>query len=250
MVAEELVEGGFTRLVAFYYQDAPGLVGPVRSMRASDIPIVKPTNAVIIAAGGAASTKRRVAAAGISNLGEGSPGFERDDSRSAPYNLYAHLSQIAAHPTGRWEPPAGPYFQFGDTDLTDARQVTKISAEFSGAHTTDWVHTDKGWVRTNSNAEKGHDFSVDTVLLLRVREGDAGYLDPAHNPVPETLLHGSGAAILVHGDKALVCRWQKTKDPASTLVLTTKSGHAVNVPPGHTFVELVPAETGKVTLTK
>ena len=35
MVVEELVEGGLTRLAAFYYQDIPGEVGPVRSMRAS-----------------------------------------------------------------------------------------------------------------------------------------------------------------------------------------------------------------------
>ena len=33
MVVEELVEGGLTRLAAFYYSDVPGNVGPIRSMR-------------------------------------------------------------------------------------------------------------------------------------------------------------------------------------------------------------------------
>ena len=42
LVVEELVEGGITRLAAFYYSDIPGAVGPVRSMRASDIGIVTP----------------------------------------------------------------------------------------------------------------------------------------------------------------------------------------------------------------
>ena len=34
MVVEELVEGGMTRLAAFYYSTIPGDVGPVRSMQA------------------------------------------------------------------------------------------------------------------------------------------------------------------------------------------------------------------------
>ena len=45
MVVEELVEGGLTRLAAFYYSEIPGDVGPVRSMRASDIGIVSPVKA-------------------------------------------------------------------------------------------------------------------------------------------------------------------------------------------------------------
>jgi len=42
MVVEELVEGGLTRLAVFYYSHLPGIVGPIRSMRASDIDVVSP----------------------------------------------------------------------------------------------------------------------------------------------------------------------------------------------------------------
>lgn len=249
MVVEELVEGGLTRLAAFYYEDTPNLVGPVRSMRASDIGVVKPMSAVLVAAGGAAPTRRRIAAAGIADLGEDSPGFERDSSRAAPYNLFAHLSQIAAKPGESWDQPPGSYFQFGDgTDFSAARPVSKIIAEFPGGHTTDWTLTDDGWIRPDSNAPKGDDFVADNVLLLRVREGDAGYLDPAGNPVPETLFFGTGDAVLIHDGKALTCRWGK-EDRGSQLMLTTKAGEPVEVPPGHTFIELVP-ETGNVTLAR
>ncbi len=54
MVVEELVEGGMTRLAAFYYSQIPGDVGPVRSMRASDIGIVSPVNATVVTSGAAA----------------------------------------------------------------------------------------------------------------------------------------------------------------------------------------------------
>jgi DUF3048 family protein len=249
MVVEELVEGGLTRLAAFYYEKTPDLVGPVRSMRASDIGIVKPMEAVIVAAGGARPTKQRVAAAGISDLGEDSPGFERNSSRSVPYNLFAHLSQIADDPTGQWKPPPGPYFEFGEGNFTTARSVSKITAQFSASHTTDWVYTKTGWTRPGSNAQSGHEFAADNILLLRVRQGDAGYKDPAGNPVPETLFFGAGDAVLVHGDKALPCRWKK-HDRKSQLRLTTKAGNRVEVPPGHMFIELVPGSTGEVTLTK
>ena len=249
LVVEEMVEGGLTRLAAFYYSDAPSTVGPVRSMRATDIGVVSPVDAVLIAAGGARPTRERIAEAGIADLGESDPGFERDSSRAAPYNLFAHLSEIADDPTGQWDAPEEPYFEFGEPDLTGAKKVTKINAEFSGAHTTEWSFESGTWVRTNSNAAQGKDYPVDTVLLLRVREGDAGYLDPAGNPVPETLFFGKGAAVLVHGDQALQCTWQK-KSRESQLKLTTASGETVNVPAGHIFVELVPVDGGQVTLTR
>ena len=53
MVVEEQVEGGLTRLAAFFYENTPDIAGPVRSMRATDIGIVSPVDAVLVAAGGA-----------------------------------------------------------------------------------------------------------------------------------------------------------------------------------------------------
>src|SRR3954451_11296747 len=88
MVAEELVEGGITRLAAFYYTHTPARVGPVRSMRATDIGVVKPLGGVLVCSGGAAPTVARVKDAAIRTFTEGAPGFARDTSRAAPYNLF------------------------------------------------------------------------------------------------------------------------------------------------------------------
>ena len=63
MVVEELVEGGLTRLAAFYYSDIPGIVGPIRSMRASDIAVVSPVHASMVTSGAAAQTIARIKAA-------------------------------------------------------------------------------------------------------------------------------------------------------------------------------------------
>src|SRR3954453_2793961 len=95
LIPEELVEGGMTRLAVFYDQHTPKLVGPVRSMRATDIGIVKPAKAVLVASGGAPPTVRRIAAAHIKTFTEGAKGYQRDTSRQAPYNLFMHLTTLA-----------------------------------------------------------------------------------------------------------------------------------------------------------
>ncbi|HMU37099.1 MAG TPA: DUF3048 domain-containing protein, partial [Marmoricola sp.] len=51
LVTEELVEGGITRLAVVFDAKIPSEVGPVRSMRSSDIGIAKPANAVVVSSG-------------------------------------------------------------------------------------------------------------------------------------------------------------------------------------------------------
>ena len=95
LVVEELVEGGLTRLAAFYYSQLPSTVGPVRSMRASDIGIVSPVDASVVTSGAAGRTIARIKGAGIQFFQEGAKGISRDSSRSAPYNVFADLTVIA-----------------------------------------------------------------------------------------------------------------------------------------------------------
>ena len=250
LIVEELVEGGITRLAVFYYQDLPRDTGPVRSMRATDIGIVKPANATLVASGGARMTIGRLDRAGVATVTDGAPGFYRDDSRPVPYNLFMKLPDLAKDPAKGWKAPSKSYFEFGDeTEFSGDITVKNMRAAFSGGHTTEWKYTDKGWTRPNSNAQKGNDFVADNVLLLEVRVGDAGYLDPAGNPVPETFFSGKGKGVLVHGDKAQRVTWHKGLKK-SQLKLTSQDGKPVPVPVGHTWVELVPAKGGTIALSK
>ncbi len=250
MVVEELVEGGLTRLAVFFYQNIPDKVGPVRSMRASDIGIVKPVSATLVASGGARPTVRRLVGAKIQTETEGATGFSRDSSRIAPYNLFMALKQQADKPAPHWHQPTHTYLPFGPADaFSGTIPVKSISAQFSGGHTTSWAWNGKQWTRPGSFAATGDDFMADNVLLLRVKIGDAGYRDPAGNPVPETEFVGKGEGVLVHGDKARTVVWSK-KIKGGPLHLRTKAGKNVKVPAGHTWIELVPAATGNVTLSR
>lgn len=245
LVVEELVEGGLTRLAAFYYSKLPGNVGPVRSMRASDVGIVSPVDATVVTSGAAGKTIARVKGAGITFVQEGSKGFHRDGGRSAPYNLMANLSDVAGAIDQDTERP-DDYLPWGDEkDLPKGQPAKTVAASFSGGHTTNWTFGKDGYANQNSYAAQGDTFPADNVLVLRVKVGDAGYLDPAGNRVPETKFTGKGEAMLFHGGSLVRGTWSKS-GLSSPLELSTRAGK-LTVPAGRTWIELIPESGGNVT---
>ena len=132
-----------------------------------------------------------------------------------------------------------PYLSWGtEKDFSGGAAAKAIQARFSRGHTTEWRYRGGKYVNTNSNAAAGKDFRPDTVIVVRVRQGDAGYLDPAGNRVPETIYKGTGKAVVFHGGKAVRGTWTKS-GPAGALVLKTKAGN-MKIPAGHTWIELLP----------
>jgi len=247
LVVEELVEGGSTRLAVFYYSQLAKKVGPVRSMRATDIGIVQPADAVLVASGGAPPTVRRVDAAGIETFTEGAIGYVRDSGRTAPYNLMMDLPKLADS-LEQPEPPED-YLPWGsEGDLPKGQPARSIAAQFSGGHTTNWQFRGGKYQNLNSFAGARDQFRPDTVLALRVKVGDAGYRDPAGNPVPETRFTGKGDAMLFHDGRLVRGTWSKS-GLAAPLQLRTKAGE-LTVPPGKVWIELVPETGGNVSFSK
>lgn len=247
LVAEELVEGGSTRLAVFYYSELPDRTGPVRSMRATDIGIVRPADAVLVASGGARPTVRRIADAGIKVVAEGGTGYSRDSARRSPYNLFMDLP-VLARSLKAPEPPQN-YFTWGEkADFPGGQRARSLAATFSGGHTTSWEFRKGRYVNLNSEAAAGDEFRPATVLVLRVPVGDAGYKDPAGNPVPETKLAGKGQAMVFHGGRMVRATWSK-KGAGAPVSLSTKAGELA-LPAGKVWVELVPAKEGNVTFGK
>jgi hypothetical protein len=219
-------------------------------MRASDIDVVSPVHATMVTSGAAVRTIARIKGAHIPFYGEGSKGMYRSTDRSAPYNLFAHLGEIATTAERKANTPPD-YLPWGDeADMPKGVKAASINAQFSGGHTTEWKYTNGSYHNLNSNAPAGDQFPATNVLVLRVRQGDAGYLDPAGNHVPETLLTGKGNALLFHDGRMVAGFWHKGKKATSPITLTTKKGDKLTVPAGHTWIELVPLDTGNVFFKK
>ncbi len=250
LITEELVEGGMTRLAVFFYRNLPKVAGPVRSMRASDIGIVKPAHGVIVASGAAPPTLRRLRNADITFFDGGGPGYYRDGGRSAPYNLMVTMPKLAKSLKKEAVVPAS-YLPWGkETDFTGGQPAQTLNAIFSRSHTTSWRYQGGKYRNQNSFAADGEQFVPDTVLVVRTRQGDAGYLDPAGNPVPETIYHGTGQMMLFHKGQVVRGTWKKRKRE-TPLQLFTAAG-PIKVPAGHVWVELVPNDRagGRVTFGK
>jgi hypothetical protein len=244
MLVEELVEGGMTRIAAFFHTEVPSNVGPVRSLRATDIGVVQPLGAVLVASGGAPQTVERIRDAGIRTFTEGATGYYRDTGRAAPYNLFMRLDQLARTVKAKRLPE--PYLPFSEEgDLPKGKPARTLTASFSGSSTTSFEFRQGGYVNTDSYAGEGDRFEPATVLVLRVPVGDAGYLDPSGNPVPETKFTGQGAALVFHGGRVVRGTWAKGGLDAS--VRLTAGGSSLRLPAGKVWIELVPADAGGVT---
>jgi hypothetical protein len=248
LVYEELVEGGITRLGVVFYSKVPAEVGPVRSMRTSDIEIVKPAHAVVVGSGAAPPVLRALGRAKVKYFTESGPGYFRVGSRISPYNLLVHLRHLAGTLKKATPPPA--YFTFGkDSDFPGGRPARTVAARFSSYRTTLWKYQGGTYLNTNSFAASGDQFRPSTVIVVRVKEGVARYRDPAGNPVPVTVYRGKGNMLMFHGGQVVAGRWQKTAD--GTVSFSTAAG-PLKVPAGRVFLELVPvkARGGNVTWHK
>lgn len=238
LVTELPVEGGLTRLAAFYESKTPEQVGPVRSARNSDIGLVKPANSVLVASGGAQSTLNDLNAAGLTLVTEDSPGMTRDRNISGDNNLFANLKEIRRnHPD---QQPSQPYLSFGEFQGTGGVAAKTVQITFSGVSNEGWTYdkTTKKWNRQALGA-----YSADTLLVFQVTETDAGYKDAAGSSVPIVQSTGQGKGWLVTGGQVFDVNWSKASDDAPWHV-STSTGQELQVPPGNTWISLIPVSTG------
>jgi hypothetical protein len=241
LIIEELVEGGLTRLAAVFYSDLPTKVGHVRSMRTTDIGLSQPINATVVASGAASDTYDQMKESHTTAFTEdhGAPGFSSDPAKERPYNRMLNLQKL--NESNKAFVPKTNYFAWGSGpaagDVT--KTATSASVQFSEGTTTDWTFSNGKWSRTNDRAAPGEEYKADTLIVIFAQVTEAGYNDAAGNPVPETVVKGTGRAVVFTGDKATEATWSKAKSE-STMSFRTKSGKALGIKPGHVFLEAVP----------
>lgn len=263
LVVEELIEGGRTRFAAVYQSVIPTSVGPVRSLRHVDAAIVAPFADALHYSGGAAVTMKYVKGVlpkRITLYPDGAKGSYRDADRPAPHNLFMRLDKLAAKVKTRTTPAVGLFARtdnytwadLGALEPVAESEISRVTIKFSAAETSTWTWSknDKLWLRAESGqpfvTPDGARIGAENIVILIVKTSNAGYNDPKGNPVPRTNLTGSGKGyILVNGARMSVT-WQK-KTVSSQITLLDGGGNLVNLPPGRTWVELVPKKGGKVS---
>ena len=246
LVVEELVEGGITRLAAFFQSQLPRKVGPVRSMRLTDIGIAKPLGAEIVTSGAAGVTLRGLADAGVKFADMSNPAVVRvsDGQHDSLHSVMADLVKLS-HQKKQQSRPVD-YLPWGKAaDFPGGRAATAIDARMSAARTAHWSFSGGKYHLDNSYMPAADTFAADTVIVCMVKTSVASYTDPAGNPVPISHFEGTGEAVIFHGGKAVRGTWTKSQ-VGTTVTFATKTG-TLTVPAGHTWLHLVPNNGGSVS---
>ena len=272
LIFEELVEGGMTRFAVAFQSDLPDEVGPVRSVRHVDVAIAEPMADAFVFSGGARRTmkfvKRKLPTT-ISVVNEGAPGMYRKPELSAPHDLFLKMKDMLAAVAEHDSPSAGFFVRPEPKPSASAttmaspgtsaspkpsstvlvgKSVTDVAVTFSSFSGPNWKWnaTDKMWMRSEGikpflNKDKTQ-FGTNNLVIIEVREIDAGYHGQTGGYVPRTVLTGSGRAWVLSEGKAVEVAWNKPFVDAQ-MELTDKDGNPFTMPTGRTWVELIPVET-------
>lgn len=253
MVFQELVEGGYTRLAVAFYSNLPKVAGPVRSARMTDIGIVLPSSGALVASGSAPKTVGELKKFKVNyqSFDDSAPGIYRDANdpdHDFLHSVFVDLPKLSKS-LGAAQPPAS-YLPWGPADgFVGTQKAKKVTVSFSGTPGARTTFTYKGnkYATSGDFMKAGDSFQPETVLVLRVKSGDAGYRDLGGNFVPESFFYGAGDAMLFHQGQLIRGKWNKPE--RGDAISLTAAGSELRVPPGKVWVALLPVNEGSPSVT-
>lgn len=242
VVYVELVESA-TRLAAVFHSTAPAEVGPVRSMRTSDLDLLAPLNGPLFAnSGGNRGTRAALARSTLVDVGVGTAAqfYYRSADRRAPHNLYANpqnLWSVGSEFARAGLPP--PLFEFRNPDEPinpAAVRAGSIDIDYRSAR-VQYAWNGSGWDRTQNGRPTvdtaGVRTSPATVIVQFTNYGRSA----ADSRSPEAITVGSGPALVFTDGHVLEAGWSRPRATDVT-VYTDGEGRRISILPGRTWVEL------------
>ena len=248
VVYQELVEGGSTRLLAVFESSLAGLreVGPIRSVRESDVELVRQFGKIDIGfSGGNTGVKAIVRTAARNGWlidasydvrpGAYRLGAQRRDAR----NFFAVPSALAAHPGNgavdiglRFGAPAVGGVPLASAVATYAAQ-SRVTLRYNPAAFT-WSVAQDGRLMGGVGPAN--------VVIQRVVERPSGFRDVHGQPTPYTVTAGAGAVTVLRDGQRFTGTWKRAGHGATHFL--GASGKDIPLRPGPTWVLLVPTSGG------
>ena len=259
IVFEELVEGGLTRFLAIFQSQVPEFVGPIRSGRSSDIPLLMPFDGALFGWSGSNWAFRRLLeTVAIKDVGlyRNPAHYWRKDDRPAPSNLWARSAQLLekGEDTTSLVEPLWPFRESPQKD-EGGRKVRGVQVDWGSVDVSfRWVDDKNKWQRfQNGYRHIALDRSGDEVevaaqnviiqftkyLLTNEVDGNG-----ARIPVAQ-LSEGSGTAWILKDGRITEGRWVKPNITVHTQFVD-QTGRAIAMAPGATWVLLAPRDTATI----
>jgi Protein of unknown function (DUF3048) N-terminal domain/Protein of unknown function (DUF3048) C-terminal domain len=235
------VEGGLSRFLAVFSSRFPPVIGPVRSAREDDLELLRQFGRPAFAYSGAQPQLLPVVErARIVDLYSGRVGgYFRDHARVAPYNLYAHTSQLRAEAVGASR-ARDIGFRFGPAPAggqpTAAESVSYPAASF----TFTWSPPRGRWLvamdRSRAVTTDDGQLSAATVVIQYTIVRKSRFIEWGALP-PYAQSTGSGRAVVLRNGRAYQARWSRPAADGGT-TFTTASGQPMTFAPGPVWVVL------------
>ena len=247
VVYEELVEAGLTRLIAIFQTTDSRVVGPVRSARTSDPPLLTGFDSPLFAYSGAnRGTREVVKDSDLTDVGYDTSreSYWRSTSRSAPHNLFTSTERLWAEHPNRDEIPAPPFtFRTENSPLhANAKKATGVFVDFGHAE-IDYAWNGTGWERTHNGEPHGDGDGVRVAPTNIVIQFISYGKSAADSRSPEAVTEGSGKVWVFTDGHLIEGEWKRKKDSEPAEI--TSDGTPIRLTPGNTWVAL--AKTGTAT---
>lgn len=263
-----------TRLVPVFHSTMPDGVGPVRSIRPVDIPLLSPMHAIIGNTGAAPWVVNYARANGSYLEGllsyantRGTGSYSIDPSRVRVLGgqryydraVVCHPRVLAAQTKKFRDGPSVPYFPFGDAkaaSTADGKAARSISVPWKSGNSYNMGYTwdgDSGtWLRSMPwgphTLVGGKRVAPSNVLVIRATQRYAKiYAGSGHDEPIHDIVKAKGTFLYFHGGAYVTGSWTKG-DVAEPFAFTLDDGRPLVMAPGQTYVEL--ANAGAKVLIK
>ncbi len=246
VVFEEVVEGELTRLVAVFHSGDSNPVGPIRSVRTSDLLILGNFNRPLFGnSGGNANVMARLLDSTLIDVGaisEFTP-YYRQPGRPAPHNLFSNTDDLRQAGSGSGAGPPPPLFPFrrpGNPLPESAEPAVGVTISF-GATTVSyaWDAEVAGWGRVQDRAVHADADGVGVAPANVIVQFVDYRPSRADSRSPEADVIGDGPVWVFTEGHVIEGRWKRENLEALT-TYEDGNGDPIELAPGRTWIELAP----------
>ncbi|MGB7859861.1 MAG: DUF3048 domain-containing protein [Acidimicrobiia bacterium] len=255
MVIELRVEG-ITRFITLWHESDSEFLGPNRSGRPTDPALLAALNEPTFVISGAQGWVQNVIRSkNVHLIKELSEGTFRIPERSAPHNLYVNtivLRETADERGFPDNPPEGPLWKFGPMSAS-SEPANSVTIDFGSSDVVwDWDPESEGWLRTAYGKEgtyfdpEGYEQPLSVPVLIALYTEQYTYSPPAGesgSSLPSSEVIGSGKAFVFADGRVIEGTWERESE-TEWFTLTGADGESMLVPPGKSWLSLVPNTTG------
>ena len=237
LIYQELVEGGETRLCAIYSTRKPGLVGPIRSARETDIELLGEYGKVGLAFSGANKLMLRVVRRAnlVDARWDAVPSaYTELRSRRMPYKVHASVPKLIEKAPGAAAKDIG--LRFGNS-RSPSSAATKVTIPWK--HMTNTARYNPATRRWTIYFNNRAQVTVDNLVVQYVKIKQTGFTDAAGNNTPLSRTLGSGKVTVFRDGRAVDGTWHRRFLQNPTVMFDSKRAKLM-LRPGTTFVMLLP----------